>query len=287
MSELGELSADAKSLVELGRNSDGPSASDRQRVKSRLAAELGAAAFVVAAAATTTLPAALPAAGAGASALTAPWVALRGLWTHGLVKAAAAASAVGALYLGALTLAPSTPRSQAHPPKLAGRTSAAHEQLAVPPESSTRSASGAEQSATSTPTPTPPAAAGPAEAQALLPAPRAHAARARASAAQRSSEAAADDARVGPAPSTLGAELALLASAQRALREHQPQRALELAQQHAARFVSGSLGEERRGIEALAHCQLGEPGHATVANFLAQAPSSPLAARVRKECAPR
>ncbi len=71
MSELSELSADARSLVEQGRDADGPSASDRQRIKSRLAAELGAGAFVVAAAATT-LPAALPAAGAGAPALVAP-----------------------------------------------------------------------------------------------------------------------------------------------------------------------------------------------------------------------
>jgi hypothetical protein len=270
MSEPSELSADAKSLVAAGRDADAPTAGDKQRIKNRLAAELGAGAFVIAAV-STTLPA-----GSGAPALAASSTALRGPWKHALVKAAAAASAVGALYVGAVTLRPGVQRAETRAPMVAARV--APSQSA--PEVSAAGGMGPERDIA--PTLAPLAAEAP-QTKAELPASRRPAARA--SAAQLAPRRADDkDAPAAQAPATLGAELALLSLAQRALREHQPERALELAQQHAARFGSGRLGEERRGIEALAHCQLGQPSHASVAGFLALAPHSPLAARVQKEC---
>jgi len=286
MSEPSELSADAKSLVTAGRDGDAPSAGDKQRIKNRLAAELGAGAFVVAAVsnvrsraeeprASTTLPAALPT-GAGAPALAAPSTALRGLWKHALVKAAAAASAVCALYVGAVALRPGVERAETRAPMVAAQVAPSQ---AAPQGSATGSA-GPERDVAATLAPLAPEAP---QTKAELPTPRGPATRA--SAAQPAPKRAGDKhAPAAQAPSTLGAELALLSSAQRALREHQPQLALELAQQHAARFGSGHLGEERRGIEALAHCQLGQPSHVSVAGFLALAPHSPLAARVRREC---
>jgi hypothetical protein len=274
MSEPSELSADAESLVEAGRHADAPSAGDKQRIKNRLAAELGAGAFVVAAV-STTLPAALRP-GAGAPALASPSTALRGPWQHALVKAAAAASAVGALYVGAATLRPGAQRTETRAPMVAAQVAPSQ----AAPEVSAADSMSPERDIAPTLVPSAPQAP---ETKAELPAPREPAARARAA---RLAPRRADDrdAHAPQAPSTLGAELALLSLAQRALREHQPERALELAQQHAARFGSGRLAEERRGIEALAHCQLGQPSHAAVAGFLALAPHSPLAARVQKEC---
>ena len=86
---------------------------------------------------------------------------------------------------------------------------------------------------------------------------------------------------------SLAQELSLLARAQRALREDDPRTALTIVQEHTARFPEGSLQEERSGIEALARCLLGESDADSVQAFLKRSPSSPLAARVRKECGSR
>ncbi|HEX5661044.1 MAG TPA: hypothetical protein VFX59_27820 [Polyangiales bacterium] len=84
---------------------------------------------------------------------------------------------------------------------------------------------------------------------------------------------------------SMNAEITLLAQAQKALRARDGKGALRLARQHAENFPSGALYEERVGIEAIAHCVLGERDHPAVRAFLVRSPRSPLSARVRKECA--
>jgi hypothetical protein len=285
MSEPSELSPDARSLVEQGRLGDAPSANDKQRLKSRLAAELGAGAFAVAALSST-----LPSATYSASTLTASSTAARGLWRQGVVKVVGAVSALGALaalYVGAISWTPTKAPAHAYAPV-----------VVPPPEppASEERAMPAEIAATSDTTLAEPELVAPA-AVSQPPSTRAKAASSPSN-ASRGARARVDGKRSAPSASTLaaggqppastlGEEAALLATAQRALGEHQPGQALQVAQQHARRFASGSLGEERRGIEALAHCQLGEAEHPSVAAFLEEAPSSPLAARVRRECAAR
>jgi hypothetical protein len=284
MSEPSELSPDARSLVEQGRVADAPSAVDRQRIKSRLAAELGASAFVV-----TALSSTLPAAVRGGPAWAAPGTAARGLRRHGLGKlvgAATALGALGALYFGAVSWTPTKAPANAYAPVVVPQPqSPTSVERAMPEAIAADQPPLAKQKPAATPTTLNQAApTTPAVVEASLPARQDPTTR---TVAKRSDHAAATLAAATQQPrvSTLSAELTLLAAAQRALREHQPQQALLVARQHAARFASGSLGEERRGIEALAHCQLGERKHPSVAAFLQEAPSSPLAVRVQKECA--
>jgi hypothetical protein len=284
MSEPSELSADARSLVEQGRAADAPSATDKQRIKSRLTAELGASAFVV-----TALSSTLPAAVSGGSVWAAPGTAARGLWRHGLVKLAGAATAVGALgalYFGAVSWTPTPAPANAYAPVVVPQPqSPTSVERAMPEAIAADEPQPATQEPPATPTTLNQAAATtPAVVEASPPARQDPTTR---TVVKRSDHAALALAAAAKEPraSTLSAELTLLAAAQRALRDHQPQQALLVARQHAARFAGGSLGEERRGIEALAHCQLGERKHPSVAAFLQEAPSSPLAARVQKECA--
>lgn len=285
MSEPSELSPDARSLVEQGRVADAPRASDKERIKGRLAAELGAGAFAVAA-----LSSALPSVASGTSVLAAPATAARGLWRHGLVKVAGAVSALGALgalYVGAVSWTPTKAPAHAYAPVVSPPPeSPASEERAMP-----EAVAVADSLAPAPQRDVPSALRAAPEVQAEASPPQVAAPEAARVAVETQRGPRAVAARRAPAEtspaSTLSAELALLATAQRALREHQPQRALAVAQQHASQFATGSLGEERRGIEALAHCQLGEPRHPSVAAFLDEAKSSPLAARVRRECAPR
>jgi hypothetical protein len=82
------------------------------------------------------------------------------------------------------------------------------------------------------------------------------------------------------------AELGLIRASQAALRDSQAARALELLQEHAARFPAGILSEERTGLEAIARCNLGQTreGRRVAHAFAARAPGSPLLERVRAAC---
>lgn len=83
-----------------------------------------------------------------------------------------------------------------------------------------------------------------------------------------------------------GAELALIAAMQAALRAGNSAQALSLAEQHAQRFSRGELVQEREGVRAVARCRLASPsGRAALgAAFLGRYPGSPYAARVRDAC---
>lgn len=89
-----------------------------------------------------------------------------------------------------------------------------------------------------------------------------------------------------PAPPSIEEETALLLGAHGALREGDGGRALLLLDEHARRFPSGALAEERDASRVLALCALGRTGEAKTAGkaFLASHPRSPAAARVRSSC---
>lgn len=82
------------------------------------------------------------------------------------------------------------------------------------------------------------------------------------------------------------AELALIRETLTSLRDHAPQRALRLLEEHESRFPQGVFAHERRGLRAVALCEAGESarGKRERARFLRQDSHSPLAARVRKAC---
>jgi len=84
------------------------------------------------------------------------------------------------------------------------------------------------------------------------------------------------------------AELALVSSMQLALRSGNASQALALANEHARRFPSGALVQEREGARAIARCQLAPPAGrgAILGAFEQRYASSPYAARVRAACAP-
>lgn len=83
-------------------------------------------------------------------------------------------------------------------------------------------------------------------------------------------------------------EAALLRAAHAALARGDAAGALDRLEVHAARFPSGSLVEERRAARVLALCAAGRAveARAAAATFLAASPRSPLAAQVRRACAP-
>lgn len=82
-------------------------------------------------------------------------------------------------------------------------------------------------------------------------------------------------------------ELALVSAMQLALRSGNAAQALALVNEHARRFPSGALAQEREGARAIAQCQLAEPtARAAVQSaFEARYPSSPYAPRVKAACA--
>jgi hypothetical protein len=83
-----------------------------------------------------------------------------------------------------------------------------------------------------------------------------------------------------------GDELALIRAALGSLNAGHPREALQQLDQHAARYPTGVMAEERAGLRAIALCAAGDTraGLAEQARFLRQAPSSALAARVRGAC---
>lgn len=265
---MSELSREARALMEQGA-SDGATSHDRERIKARLAAELGAGVFAAATVATA------------ASAHAGAFDALKGAsgWLKGITSLAALTGGAAAIYVGLTS--PSAPErvdaSRAEPPALAAPAAA--------PDADGEQAVPADMPVAERAVPTAPAV--PDEPTVVA------SRKARRARDDRSSEAlgapSEESARVtaGPAAvpsaSDVQAELALLARAQRALREGKAEQALAVAREHARDFESGALSEERAAIEAIATCRLGRGVDAARA-FLARAPASPLAARVRKEC---
>lgn len=276
-----ELSQEARALIEQGRADDSSTSEDRARVRRRLAAQLGGGVFASATVAGVVANAS-PASGLGR--------ALHGTstWLKGALAVSAIAGGAAIAYVAVRPV---------------------EEPAAVRTRATTRASEGqvveqariAEPSTTSAEAPVAPAHEAPVASAAdpngaLAPPARDNATRSRrrhrALPAVEATAAPADDVPVVPASAPDGeaqrgsvtAELALLAAAQRALRSGDAHEALALSQQHREQFARGALIEERAGIETLARCKLGQQPEASARAFLARAPSSPLAARVRKEC---
>lgn len=254
---MSDLSADAKALIERSRLQDAPSGDDKERIRSRLSAQLGAGAFAGAAIASTMASSAGNAVGEGASAVHGAGAIAKAALVKWIAGALAAAAVVGGAVVAWPEDAPDTTVKNVAPtapvPEPAVRAPVVVDKPApVQPEPTTTAAREAE--------PAPPKRA------------------------RKRAKAPAFEA-IGSTPS-MSAEIALLARAQSALRARDGEQALRLARQHAENFPTGALYEERLGIEAIAHCLRGERDHASVRTFLARAPQSPLAARVRKECKP-
>ena len=89
-----------------------------------------------------------------------------------------------------------------------------------------------------------------------------------------------------PGPSSIDGELELLGSAQTALQKKRPSRALTLLQQHAFRFPTGAMVEERMAMQALALCALQRrsAARAVLSDLAARGPQSQLLPRVRAQC---
>jgi hypothetical protein len=89
-----------------------------------------------------------------------------------------------------------------------------------------------------------------------------------------------------PIDASLREELAIIARANTALRLEHPADALRALDEHARRFESGVLSEERRGLRVLALCQLSPNQAALDARdaFLRSTPNALLAPKVRAAC---
>lgn len=265
---MSELSRDARTLIETSRASAGPSERDKERVRERLVAELGVGAFALASSAALSSTQT----GAGLAKLTkiaSAW------WVKGVAVAALAGGS--AAYVTSAPVTSSAPRAaREHAPPVAHEARPAHAASLLARAEVTL----LDERAHDEPLAFEAGAVRAGDRQA----PRAQVGTERRAHRSRARAQATDVVRDAAPASTVSAELALLGQAQRALREGRAQAALELAREHAQRFPAGALHEEQRGIETLARCLLGERPEASARAFLERAPSSPLAARVRKEC---
>lgn len=89
-----------------------------------------------------------------------------------------------------------------------------------------------------------------------------------------------------PAPRSIQEELELIRGAQRLLNRNDPRAALTLLTEHAQRFPSGALWEEREASRVFALCKLGNApaARASAEAFVKRAPHSPFVERVRAAC---
>jgi hypothetical protein len=277
---MNALGQEARALLDSVTKLDEPTLADKARVRARISAELGVAAFATLAVsaassgaiATSAAPAAGAAtSGASASALhTGGGVAQGATWpllSKLALSGAALTLVAGALWLGGER---SGEAREAHG-KRAAQASSSAPQPAPAPEQASAEPAPQEQVQPSEPAPQPVAALG------------AEPAKSKRGTTQRKSEALVEPT-AAPEASTLGAELKMLGEAQAALRAGAPERALALAAEHRASYPTGVMKEERDGIEVLAGCALGRDYRAQAEAFVHSARNSPLTARVRKAC---
>jgi hypothetical protein len=87
-------------------------------------------------------------------------------------------------------------------------------------------------------------------------------------------------------PDPIADEVSLLGAAQKALRAGQPTRAMNYIQQHAFRFPTGALSQERSAVHALTLCALDRKTAARQVfdDLRGRAPSAAVLARIRHDC---
>ncbi len=282
------LSPDARSIVDAARDAEDPSPEHLAHVRGRVFAHLGvglAAGTAATLAATTTAEAA----GATATAATgaASTLATGAATTAGLgffakmtlaTQITITVLALGGAATGVAVATRGSTRDAAHassapmavPATPASATATTGEPAAAPPLEASRADVAPLPPATVEPM-TPPAstdaaASAPARAVATPPPPPA--------------------APSAPAVDPLAAETELLGRAQAALAAGRHADALVLLDEHARLFPRGALAHEREGARWLASCGAGrgDAVRSAVGAFLAEHPSSPLAARLRAAC---
>ncbi len=279
MSDWGHESED---LFRSARRGLSPSAGDRERVRARIRAKVGAAAVGVAAtgaaakAAGATSGAGAASTGAGAAGAAGAGAAAKGLSLALLVKIAVPVVMAGA----GLAAAPHV---------LASRAPAAH--LAVAPVSAPAPAAPVVLPAVVPDVPVAPQESVAVDALPTVvtapvspPAPRAVAAAPRPVPPVATSPAAA--AAAAPSPANEGEEAALVGAIDVALRSGDSAGALRLAADHQRRFPQGVLSEEREGARVVARCMSARSPAASEAAsaFLASHPRSPMRARIAATC---
>ncbi len=81
-------------------------------------------------------------------------------------------------------------------------------------------------------------------------------------------------------------EISLIKKASRALNQKRPEKTLKILNEYDAAFPKGVMREERDGLKVIALCDLGRRSEAANAKrrFLKRSPSSPMAGRVRDRC---
>jgi hypothetical protein len=275
--DLDELPRQARAILEAAAGADDPSEHDRARIDATFTATLRAYGITVPLASSPSASVHDAAASGGATR----------------VKSGAAASpakivltiaGLGALAAGFWQMSYGSSRTQTGAAVATGRTASigrATSDLSGPPSSATAQSASASQESAKKTVGLGAHAADSAASPVTHTGPRGNTgATSIAVRAASGSNAVAGD--------SLPAEMALIQSANDAVRQGHYDRALHLLDTHNARFANGILREERRGLRVLALCGLGQTasGLRERARFLRDSPRSVLADKVRSACGP-
>ena len=255
---MSDLDKSTRALLELGRDGDEPTEREMRDNRRSLAALLGAATVL----GTTAVGSGSAAAAAGGLKLTTflACLALGGAVGAGVISVASSRHApVAPSSMGAETKQKTAPTdvagSRGLPDVVAASPARAERTAPRPVAPATRTNAHARQSRSEEPLRTAPAVP-----TATFPEP--------------------------PARRSIDQELELVRTAEDELHRGSPARALEAVAAHARRFPDGALWEEREVTRILALCQLGDVSgaRASADRFIARAPASPFADRVREAC---
>lgn len=287
MNDDHELSPAARALLTEAAGGDDPSPKDRARVRRALMATIAGSAGL----------AASSAASSAAASATAAGTVATGASISLTVKIAAVVLVVGAVS-GTVAVAPwepDEPAIAAHEAiaraTLVEQGSAADHALEVAQPAPAEIPEVIEEPSPS-PSPVVDEEVIPPTTASAVPAPRAPPRGPIATRSPREPSTLAPPALVVPepapvaSPSTLAEEMRILRSAQSALSAGDPDSALARLAEHARRFPTGAMVEEREAARIVALCRAGrrEEARTAAATFLRERPTSPLAARVRTSC---
>ncbi|HEY3233843.1 MAG TPA: hypothetical protein VGJ84_03950 [Polyangiaceae bacterium] len=247
---MSKLNARARALLDTARHEEPPDEL-RRRVDHKLSSRLAALGLSSAAVTTASTAGAAPASQGAAAAKSLFWT--KAVLTKVLLASVVSVGAVGAWYGYRTARSPSAPSARAIPTSTFAHPETAPKPIIVPqtvPDAPVVSVESLGKDA--------PARSAPASAT-ELPAQAQH-------------------------PSSLEAETQALREVQGAMRDGQPDRALQLLNQRS--FKNAVLDEERDAARAIALCQSGkvDEGQFAAKMFLQQYPRSPLVVRVRDAC---
>jgi hypothetical protein len=277
---MNDLSDDAKALFDAARQAQEPTARDRELVRAALLLRIGGAAATLGVAKTGTAAAL----GQGTALASGGKVLLALKVVVGLTVAG------GVGTLAHHSLAPDTPASQAPIRSRGGSDSSTGTAPGLASASAAQRSQEADQESEDVGSAATSAGARPAQTKPTerRPQPRLEPSKPSSAAAPVSDIPAAGAFPEGPAKSSdLSLEARALSLVQRAVREGRSSEALTLLDQQERDFPQGELRQERVAARVVALCAAGKASEARAlaADFLAKAPHSPLAARMRTTCA--